>query len=164
MARGCVASAAGGGGLIAFHIWKKQMLHFLGARAAFPRCHCFRFHQREAQRLRISLFVLNPLRCIVVRTTLEFQESFYLFPTMGDIEAPNSNRPRQNVLLSVLPSKEFASSRKGMLLIAEVVRNYPRDHLGNKWNSYCAIVSPNTHKPPKRATFEYVCVLFSKLY
>ncbi|XP_033468743.1 CKLF-like MARVEL transmembrane domain-containing protein 3 [Epinephelus fuscoguttatus] len=43
---------------------------------------------------------------------------------MGDIEAPNSNRPRQNVLLSILPSKEFASSRKGMLLIAEVALTF----------------------------------------
>ncbi|TNN80492.1 CKLF-like MARVEL transmembrane domain-containing protein 3 [Liparis tanakae] len=43
---------------------------------------------------------------------------------MGDVEAPNSNRPRQNVLLSVLPSKEFASSRKGMLLIAEVALSF----------------------------------------
>ncbi|XP_054471686.1 CKLF-like MARVEL transmembrane domain-containing protein 3 [Anoplopoma fimbria] len=43
---------------------------------------------------------------------------------MGDIEAPDSNRPRQNVLLSVLPSKEFASSRKGMLLIAEVALSF----------------------------------------
>ncbi|XP_031132482.1 CKLF-like MARVEL transmembrane domain-containing protein 3 [Sander lucioperca] len=43
---------------------------------------------------------------------------------MGDIEAPNSNRPHQNVLLSVLPSKEFASSRKGMLLIAEVALSF----------------------------------------
>ncbi|XP_034418662.1 CKLF-like MARVEL transmembrane domain-containing protein 3 [Cyclopterus lumpus] len=43
---------------------------------------------------------------------------------MGDIEAPNSNRPRQNVLLSVLPSKEFASSRKGILLIAEVALSF----------------------------------------
>ncbi|KAM9765155.1 CKLF-like MARVEL transmembrane domain-containing protein 3 [Menidia menidia] len=39
---------------------------------------------------------------------------------MGDIEAPDSNGPRPGVLLSVLPSKEFATSRKGMLLIAEV--------------------------------------------
>ncbi|KAF3832752.1 hypothetical protein F7725_026417 [Dissostichus mawsoni] len=39
---------------------------------------------------------------------------------MGDIETPSSTQPRQTVLLSVLPSKEFASSRKGMLLIAEV--------------------------------------------
>ncbi|XP_072236845.1 CKLF-like MARVEL transmembrane domain-containing protein 3 [Leuresthes tenuis] len=43
---------------------------------------------------------------------------------MGDIEAPNSNGPRQTVLLSVLPSKEFATSRKGMLLIAEVVLSF----------------------------------------
>lgn len=42
---------------------------------------------------------------------------------MGDIEDPDSTQPRQTVLLSVLPSKEFATSRKGMLLIAEVVRN-----------------------------------------
>ncbi|XP_042343437.1 CKLF-like MARVEL transmembrane domain-containing protein 3 [Plectropomus leopardus] len=43
---------------------------------------------------------------------------------MGDIEAPSSTRPRQSVLLSVLPSKEFASSRKGMLLIAEVALSF----------------------------------------
>ncbi|XP_029316637.1 CKLF-like MARVEL transmembrane domain-containing protein 3 [Cottoperca gobio] len=43
---------------------------------------------------------------------------------MGDIEAPNSSLPRQNVLLSLLPSKEFACSRKGMLLIAEVVLSF----------------------------------------
>ncbi|TNM91000.1 CKLF-like MARVEL transmembrane domain-containing protein 3 [Takifugu rubripes] len=43
---------------------------------------------------------------------------------MGDIEASDSNRPRQTVLLSVLPSKEFATSRKGMLLIAEVVLSF----------------------------------------
>lgn len=43
---------------------------------------------------------------------------------MGDIEAPSPTRPRQTVLLSVLPSKEFASSKKGMLLIAEVVRKW----------------------------------------
>ncbi|XP_037338603.1 CKLF-like MARVEL transmembrane domain-containing protein 3 [Pungitius pungitius] len=43
---------------------------------------------------------------------------------MGDIEAPNANPPRPNVLLSVLPSKEFASSRKGMLLIAEVALSF----------------------------------------
>uniref|UniRef100_A0A3P9MCE9 CKLF-like MARVEL transmembrane domain containing 3 n=1 Tax=Oryzias latipes TaxID=8090 RepID=A0A3P9MCE9_ORYLA len=39
---------------------------------------------------------------------------------MGDIEDPDSSGARQPVLLSVLPSKEFATSRKGMLLIAEV--------------------------------------------
>lgn len=43
---------------------------------------------------------------------------------MGDIEAPDSNRARQTVLLSVLPSKEFATSRKGMLLIAEVALSF----------------------------------------
>ncbi|XP_045889093.1 CKLF-like MARVEL transmembrane domain-containing protein 3 [Micropterus dolomieu] len=43
---------------------------------------------------------------------------------MGDIEAPSSNQPRQTLLLSVLPSKEFVSSRKGMLLIAEVALSF----------------------------------------
>ncbi|KAM8894972.1 CKLF-like MARVEL transmembrane domain-containing protein 3 [Spinachia spinachia] len=43
--------------------------------------------------------------------------------TMGD-EAPTTDRPRPSVLLSVLPSREFASSRKGMLLIAEVVLSF----------------------------------------
>lgn len=47
---------------------------------------------------------------------------------MGDIEAPETSEPRQSVLKSVLPSKEFATSRKGMLLIAEVVRNARVDH------------------------------------
>lgn len=42
----------------AFHIWTKQMLLFLDALAAFPRCHCFRFHQRgAASRLRKPLWV-----------------------------------------------------------------------------------------------------------
>uniref|UniRef100_A0A672GC42 MARVEL domain-containing protein n=1 Tax=Salarias fasciatus TaxID=181472 RepID=A0A672GC42_SALFA len=44
---------------------------------------------------------------------------------MGDMEAPSSPpRPRQSVLLSVLPSREFSTSRKGMLLIAEVVLSF----------------------------------------
>ncbi|KAM6942856.1 CKLF-like MARVEL transmembrane domain-containing protein 3 [Xenentodon cancila] len=43
---------------------------------------------------------------------------------MGDIEAPSSNGPRRSALLSVLPSKEFATSRKGMLLIAEVALSF----------------------------------------
>ncbi|XP_073321308.1 CKLF-like MARVEL transmembrane domain-containing protein 3 [Pagrus major] len=43
---------------------------------------------------------------------------------MGDIEAPDSSRPRQTVLLSILPTKEFATSRKGSLLIAEVVLTF----------------------------------------
>ncbi|KAM3877060.1 CKLF-like MARVEL transmembrane domain-containing protein 3 [Diretmus argenteus] len=43
---------------------------------------------------------------------------------MGDIEAPDATRPRQSVLLSILPTKEFATSRKGMLLIAEVALSF----------------------------------------
>nr|XP_015808216.2 CKLF-like MARVEL transmembrane domain-containing protein 3 [Nothobranchius furzeri] len=43
---------------------------------------------------------------------------------MGDIEAPASTGSRQSVLLSVLPSKEFATSRKGMLLISEVALSF----------------------------------------
>uniref|UniRef100_A0A147AXZ6 CKLF MARVEL transmembrane domain-containing 3-like protein n=1 Tax=Fundulus heteroclitus TaxID=8078 RepID=A0A147AXZ6_FUNHE len=43
---------------------------------------------------------------------------------MGDIEAPNSSQPGQSVLRSVLPSKEFATSRKGMLLIAEAALSF----------------------------------------
>ncbi|XP_041715709.1 CKLF-like MARVEL transmembrane domain-containing protein 3 isoform X2 [Coregonus clupeaformis] len=40
---------------------------------------------------------------------------------MGDIEAPDTTGPRQSVLQTILPiAKEFASSRKGQLLIAEV--------------------------------------------
>lgn len=55
-----------------------------------------------------------------------------LSSAMGDTEAPESNRPRQTVLLSILPSKEFATSRKGMLLLAEVVRN--ERNLWNRWS------------------------------
>lgn len=41
---------------------------------------------------------------------------------MGDIEAPGTTGPRQSVLQTIFPiAKEFASSRKGQLLIAEVV-------------------------------------------
>ncbi|XP_028257148.1 CKLF-like MARVEL transmembrane domain-containing protein 3 [Parambassis ranga] len=43
---------------------------------------------------------------------------------MGDIETPESNVPQQSALISVLPSKEFATSRKGMLLIAEVALSF----------------------------------------
>lgn len=43
---------------------------------------------------------------------------------MGDIEAPETSGPRQSVLKSILPSKEFATSRKGMLLIAEVALSF----------------------------------------
>ncbi|XP_053282562.1 CKLF-like MARVEL transmembrane domain-containing protein 3 isoform X1 [Pleuronectes platessa] len=44
---------------------------------------------------------------------------------MGDIEAPGSRPPPpQNALLSVLPSKEFCSSKKGMLLLAEVALSF----------------------------------------
>ena len=57
-------------------------------------------------------------------------------PTMGDIEAPDSNRPRQSVLLSILPTKEFATSRKGSLLIAEVVRNGQRNHRWDEPNLF----------------------------
>lgn len=41
---------------------------------------------------------------------------------MGDIEDPDSSRPSPSLLFSLLP-KEFVTSRKGMLLIAEVVRH-----------------------------------------
>lgn len=45
---------------------------------------------------------------------------------MGDVEAPASNDAPSHhaVLMAVLPSKEFATSRKGMLLIGEVVLSF----------------------------------------
>lgn len=45
---------------------------------------------------------------------------------MGDIEAPGSNDAPSHhaVLMAVLPSKEFVTSRKGMLLIGEVVLSF----------------------------------------
>lgn len=69
---------------------------------------------------------------------LQFGKVF--FSTMGDFEAPESNRPRRTVLLSVLPSKEFATSRKGMLLVGEVVRNHVRNRFWKTSNCYCVTV------------------------
>ncbi|XP_077482888.1 CKLF-like MARVEL transmembrane domain-containing protein 3 [Stigmatopora argus] len=52
---------------------------------------------------------------------------FVSYPAgMGDIdlEAPDARQPSRGVLQSVLPGREFASSRKGMLLIAEVALSF----------------------------------------
>ncbi|XP_052002026.1 CKLF-like MARVEL transmembrane domain-containing protein 3 [Xyrauchen texanus] len=43
---------------------------------------------------------------------------------MGDTEAQESNRSREAGVRSLLPSKEFISSRKGQLLIGEVVLSF----------------------------------------
>lgn len=43
---------------------------------------------------------------------------------MGDIEAPEQSQSRGSVLRSILPSREFTTSRKGMLLIAEVALTF----------------------------------------
>lgn len=43
---------------------------------------------------------------------------------MGDIEAPENNRSQQSGLYALLPNKEFVSSRKGQLLIGEVVLSF----------------------------------------
>uniref|UniRef100_A0A3Q3X585 Uncharacterized protein n=1 Tax=Mola mola TaxID=94237 RepID=A0A3Q3X585_MOLML len=43
---------------------------------------------------------------------------------MGDVEADEPGRPNRSVLLSLLPSREFASTKKGALLIAEVVLSF----------------------------------------
>lgn len=45
---------------------------------------------------------------------------------MGDVEAPASNDAPSHhaVLMAVLPSREFATSRKGMLLIGEVTLSF----------------------------------------
>lgn len=125
---------------------QQQMLRLFGA--AFPRCHRFRFHLGpEASRPRLFFFlfvcvcvcVVFFFFCLSVRTAKFLQphklgwgiESLrVVVSTMGDIEAPDSTQPRQSVLLAVLPSKEFATSRKGMLLIAEVVRHGSRSRDG----------------------------------
>lgn len=79
--------------------------------------------------LSVAVLSLSLLLVVVLPSTRSFArpeplgvpgENF--LAQMGDIEAPDSNGPRQSVLRSVLPSREFASSRKGMLLLAEVVR------------------------------------------
>ncbi|MED6252744.1 hypothetical protein ATANTOWER_016332 [Ataeniobius toweri] len=68
---------------------------------------------------------------------------------MGDIEAPSSSQRSQSVLKSVLPSKEFATSRKGMLLIAEVSGCWravilPRSHILHilAWSTVCRTAAP----------------------
>ncbi|RXN12490.1 CKLF-like MARVEL transmembrane domain-containing 3 [Labeo rohita] len=43
---------------------------------------------------------------------------------MGDIEDPENDRPRQTIARSLLPSKEFITSRKGLLLLGEVVMSF----------------------------------------
>ncbi|XP_016323021.1 CKLF-like MARVEL transmembrane domain-containing protein 3 [Sinocyclocheilus anshuiensis] len=43
---------------------------------------------------------------------------------MGDIEAPENKRSRQTIVRSLLPSKEFITSRKGLLLLGEVVMSF----------------------------------------
>lgn len=129
------------------HLEKADVRSF-GARAVFPRCHCFRFHLREDSRLHTSPFFFFVLFFCSGSVTLglglvwSFEESsdlfffFFFSPTMGDIEDPDSNRPRQSVLLSILPTKEFATSRKGSLLIAEVVRNDQRNHRWDEPNLF----------------------------
>ncbi|XP_062405614.1 CKLF-like MARVEL transmembrane domain-containing protein 3 [Sardina pilchardus] len=42
---------------------------------------------------------------------------------MGDIEAPDSTRSR-HAIFSLLPTKEFVTSRKGTLLIGEVILSF----------------------------------------
>lgn len=133
------------GGLRGHHIscvQKADVALFLELCAAFPRCHhCFRFHLgEEASRLHIVFslycFVWPWIRYFAgCFEYLQFEKVF--FSTMGDFEAPESNRPRRTVLLSVLPSKEFATSRKGMLLIGEVVRNHVRNRFWKMFNCYC---------------------------
>ncbi|XP_036391756.1 CKLF-like MARVEL transmembrane domain-containing protein 3 [Megalops cyprinoides] len=43
---------------------------------------------------------------------------------MGDIESPESTPPHQVDIFSFLPSKDFATSRKGILLISEVALSF----------------------------------------
>lgn len=52
------------------------------------------------------------------------REQNRLIGGMGDIEDPRSNRAPQTVLQSVLPTKEFISSRKGLLLLGEVALSF----------------------------------------
>ncbi|KAK7913250.1 hypothetical protein WMY93_013461 [Mugilogobius chulae] len=69
-----------------------------------------------------SLFILV---LSIIAMSLETSER-QLFGTMGDIEAPGSNDAPSNlaVLRAFLPSKEFSTSKKGMLLIGEVVSSF----------------------------------------
>lgn len=139
--------AAGG---IAFHIWRKQMLHFFfsGARAAFPSLSLFPLPpQRSLTPPHISFecvcvcLFCTKIAAVLVVWAARSSRRVFLFITMGDIEAPSSNRPPQAVLKSILPSKEFVTSRKGMLLIAEVVRNDPMSQ-ASKSERQWTVVSP----------------------
>lgn len=156
----CVACSWG---RIAFHIWRKQMLRFFWSSRCVSALSLFPFPPRRSLTpphifffffffVRVCLFRRESVTlCVWCLDYLKFEESWNPFSTMGDIEAPDSTRPRQTVLLSVLPSKEFATSRKGMLLIAEVVRNDLRDRLRNRWDRYCTIVSRDAYKSQRRA-------------
>lgn len=144
-----------------------RVFWFFGTGAAFPRCHCFRFHLGEASRPHTGFFcwvcfAVKPLHSVKLWTFSglkgELKSSSFFpslppsFSTMGDIETPNSTGPQQTALLSVLPSKEFATSRKGMLLIAEVVRHDRR-------NGHLRIAKETVRKTrdpeSKRALFEF---------
>lgn len=132
---------------VSFHIWSAtaDVAPLFGA--AFPRCHCFRFPlgpegSRPRQVFFFSFFFFCP--CVFsffsppsvwpLEALEKFSELGQLCgelplgraaaasSAMGDAEAAEETRPRQSVLLAVLPSREFATSRKGLLLIAEVVR------------------------------------------
>lgn len=128
---------------VSFHIWSAtaDVAPLFGA--AFPRCHCFRFPLGpEASRPRQVFFFCPCVFSFFSSPSVWPLEALEKFSelgqlcgelplgraaassssTMGDAEAAEETRPRQSVLLAVLPSREFATSRKGLLLIAEVVR------------------------------------------
>lgn len=80
---------------------------------------------------------------------------------MGDIETPNSTGQHQTALLSVLPSKEFATSRKGMLLIAEVVRHDRRNgHLRIAKETLSVPFARLVIAESKRAIFAFLEMIF----
>ncbi len=151
-----VLCAAGG---IAFHICRKQMLRFFfGELALRFRAVIVSVSTSEKPHASTYLFFCFYVARTVVLGDLKFEESFKKsFSAMGDIEAPNSNRPRQTTLLSVLPSKEFASSRKGMLLIAEVVRNEQRNLNQTKLLLYHCCAWCAKRKSALRALETFIC-------
>lgn len=146
--------AAAGGGGITFHIWRKQMLHFF---AAFPRCHCFRFHLREASRLhthRLSfLFCLSLVVC------------WFLFcynhgrhrgsqPEPAAPERPSLGSPEQRVRL--LQERNAAHCWSG--------KKWPvqRRSLNVFWNKWklCHCSAKCAQKSNRAAFFGYFWIVF----
>ncbi|XP_064193305.1 CKLF-like MARVEL transmembrane domain-containing protein 3 isoform X2 [Anguilla rostrata] len=87
---------------------------------SFPQCHYFRFHSEKR-----ALALYGDIRIQLLSTSGVCNPLYLHFAfAMGDIESPDSTPTRQAGFFALLPTKEFVTSRKGQLLIAEVVLSF----------------------------------------